>query len=56
MIEPKKRIKFCEWEKLTGKKCGAILTEKQHDYCKGKELPFLCWGHQKQNELLKHNN
>ena len=51
----KKRIKFCDWEKVSGKKCGSILTEKQYDYCKSNKLPFLCWGHQTQNNLLKQN-
>lgn len=51
----KRRIKFCEWKKLTGKTCGAVLTEKQYDYCKENKKDFLCWGHQKQQELLnKH--
>lgn len=47
----KKRIQFCEWKKISGKECGSILTEKQYDYCKSRNKPFLCWGHQKQNEL-----
>jgi len=50
----KQRIKFCDWKKVKkGGMCPMILTEKQFNYCKAKKQPFLCWSHQKENELLK---
>lgn len=47
-----KRIKFCEWDKVDGHKCGMILTEKQYDYSKENLEKtggfYLCYGHQGQ--------
>lgn len=49
----KTRIKYCQAKEVLGKTCGSILTERQANYCQVTRIPYLCFGHQGQYQLLK---